>query len=191
MIMMRYLTMTQFENNEPSSSGLELSIFEILALLKRNLLLIITLSVLFGGLSYGYSKLMIKPTYQSSATVFIQPKVNENAISYNDLLTNQKLIDTYTQIAKSNLVVNQVYPNFSGEGLTKADIISAITVSSIKDTQIIRFSVVTTDANLSAMITNKVVTVFIDKVNSIMQLDNLKVIDIDPNLKAVEAILKS
>jgi len=168
----------QFDINEPVSSGLELSIFEILALLRRNIWLILSLTIVFGALTYGYSKLLIKPTYQSSATVFIQPKVNANQISYNDLLTNQKLIDTYTQIAKSNLVVNEVYPIFSQKGLTKTDIVNAITVASIKDTEIIRFSVVTTDANLSASITNKVVTVFIDKVNSIMELDNLKVIDI-------------
>jgi capsular polysaccharide biosynthesis protein len=167
----------QFDINEPTSSGLELSIFEILALLRRNLKLILILTILFGAASYGYSKLMIKPTYLSSATVFIQPKVNANQISYNDLLTNQKLIDTYTQIAKSNLVINEVYPTFIRNKLTKTDIVGAISVASIKDTEIIRFSVVSTDPNLSAAITNKVVAVFITKVNSIMELDNLKIID--------------
>lgn len=168
---------TQNDINDESTIGFELSIFEILTLLKRNLKLIITLTIVSGALAWGFSKFLIAPTYQSSATVFIQPKVNENSVSYNDLLTNQKLIDTYTQIAKSNLVINQVYPSFQGEGLSKEDIISAISVASIKDTEIIKFSVVTKDPNLSQMITNKIVGVFIDKVNNIMQLDNLKIID--------------
>jgi capsular polysaccharide biosynthesis protein len=165
------------DNLDQQSSGFELSIFEILTLLRRNIKLIIALTLISGLLAYGYSKLLVAPTYQSSATVFIQPKVNQNQVNYTDLLTNQKLIDTYTQIAKSNLVMNQVYPSFVNEGLSKGDIVSAISVSSIKDTEIIKFTVVTEDPSLSAQITNKLVSVFIEKVNSIMQLDNLKIID--------------
>ena len=165
------------DNLEQQSSGFELSIFEILTLLRRNIKMIIALTVVGGLLAFGYSKLLVAPTYQSSATVFIQPKVNQNQVNYTDLLTNQKLIDTYTQIAKSNLVMNQVYPNFVSKGLSKEDIVSAISVSSIKDTEIIKFTVVTKDPSLSAQITNKLVGVFIEKVNSIMQLDNLKIID--------------
>jgi len=165
------------ENLDHESSGFELSIFEILTLLRRNIKLIVALTLLGGILTYGYSKLMIKPTYQSSATVFIQPKVNQNQVNYTDLLTNQKLIDTYTQIAKSNLVMNNVYPYFASKSMTKADIVNAISVSSIKDTEIIKFTVITQDPGISADVTNKLVSVFIEKVNSIMQLDNLKIID--------------
>lgn len=165
------------ENNETESGDFELSIVDILIVLRRNLILILALTALGGVLAYGYSKLLIAPTYESSATVFIQPTVNQNQVSYNDLMTNQKLIDTYTQIAKSNLVMNQVYPSFIKEGMTKKDIVAAISVSSIKDTEIIKFTVVTEDPGISASVTNKLVTVFIDKVNSIMQLDNLKIID--------------
>lgn len=165
------------DNTNQESSGFELSIFEILALLKRNIKFIIILTLIGGMLTWGYSKFLIAPTYQSSATVFIQPKVNQNQVSYNDLLTNQKLIDTYTQIAKSNLVINQVYPLFVNDGLTKEDIVSAINVATIKDTEIIKFTVVSKDSNLSAEITNRLVTVFIENVNTIMELNNLKVID--------------
>lgn len=165
------------DNLDQESSGFELSIFEILNLLRRNIKLIVALTLIGGLLTYGYSKLMIAPTYQSSATVFIQPKVNQNQVNYTDLLTNQKLIDTYTQIAKSNLVMNEVYPYFIRKGMDKTAIVNAISVSSIKDTEIIKFTVITKDPGISSDVTNKLVSVFIEKVNSIMQLDNLKIID--------------
>ena len=155
----------------------ELSLLEILGLLKKNWLMIVLMTVLVGGLAYGYTKFFIDPTYQSSSTVFIQPKVNENQVSYNELLTNQRLIDTYTQIAKSNLVLTEVAKEFRNLGYDKEEIAAAISVSSISDTEIIRFSVVTDDPALSARITNKVVDVFISKVNTIMELNNLTVID--------------
>jgi capsular polysaccharide biosynthesis protein len=159
------------------SSMVELSLLEILGLLKKNWFMIVCLTLLAGGLAYGYTKFFIDPTYQSSSTVFIQPKVNENQVSYNELLTNQRLIDTYTQIAKSNLVLTEVAKEFKSLGYDKEEIAKAISVSSISDTEIIRFSVVTDDPALSSRITNKVVEVFISKVNTIMELNNLTVID--------------
>ena len=159
------------------SSVYELSLLEILGLLKKNWLMIVIATLLVGVLAYGYTKFFIDPTYQSSSTVFIQPKVNENQVSYNELLTNQRLIDTYTQIAKSNLVLTEVAREFKSLGYDKTQIANAISVSSISDTEIIRFSVVTDDPALSARITNKVVEVFISKVNTIMELNNLTVID--------------
>lgn len=159
------------------SSIYELRLMEILGLFKKNWLMIGLMTVLVGALAYGYTKFFIDPTYQSSSTVFIQPKVNENQVSYNELLTNQRLIDTYTQIAKSNLVLTEVAKEFKSLGYDKEAIAKAISVSSISDTEIIRFSVVTVDPALSTRITNKVVEVFISKVNTIMELNNLTVID--------------
>ena len=170
------MTNPNFIPNDESSIY-ELSLMEILGLLKKNWIMIAVMTVLVGALAYGYTKFFIDPTYQSSSTVFIQPKVNENQVSYNELLTNQRLIDTYTQIAKSNLVLTEVAKEFKSLGYDKEEIANAISVSSISDTEIIRFSVVTVDPALSTRITNKVVEVFIAKVNTIMELNNLTVID--------------
>jgi len=158
------------------SSSYEISLLEIYHLLKDHIILILVATFLFTAAAGAYSYFLIKPTYSSSATVFIQPKVYNDTVNYTELMTNERLVNTYTQIAKSNAVIDLVAPTFTNE-LSKAGIIGALKVASIKDTEIIKFSATTTDPRISARLVNKVVSVFITKISSIMELNNLSIID--------------
>lgn len=154
----------------------EIDLMELFKLLLDNLLLIIGLGVLGFALAFGYTKFLVEPTYSSVSTVYIQPTVKDNQVVASDLTTNQKLTTTYTEIAKSNTVLSQVLPYFTND-LTKKEMASAISVRSIGETQIISFSAVTTDPELSARLVNRVVDVFVSEVKDIMAIDNLTIID--------------
>jgi len=154
----------------------EIDLLELFQLLMDNLSLIIGLSVIGLILAFAYTTFLVKPTYSSESTVFIQPTVKENQVSASDLTTNQKLTATYTQIAKSNKVLDQVWPSFRNE-LTKKQISSALTIKSIGDTQIISFSAITNDPRLSMNLVNTVVDIFMLEVKDIMEIDNLTVLD--------------
>lgn len=154
----------------------EIDLLELFQLFTDNLFLIIGLSVIGFILAFAYTTFLVKPTYSSESTVFIQPTVKENQVSASDLTTNQKLTATYTQIAKSNKVLDQVWPSFRTE-LTKKQISSAVTIKSIGDTQIISFSAITNDPRLSMSLVNNVVDVFMLEVKEIMEIDNLTILD--------------
>lgn len=154
----------------------EIDLMELFKLLLDNLLLIIGLGVLGFALAFGYTKFLVEPTYSSVSTVYIQPTVKDNQVVASDITTNQKLMTTYTEIAKSNTVLSQVLPYFSND-LTKKQMASAISVRSIGETQIISFTAVTTDPELSARLVNRVVDVFVNEVKEIMAIDNLTIID--------------
>ena len=154
----------------------EIDLLELFQLFMDNLFLIIGLSVIGFILAFAYTTFLVKPTYSSESTVFIQPTVKENQVSASDLTTNQKLTATYTQIAKSNKVLDQVWPSFRTE-LTKKQISSALTIKSIGDTQIISFSAITNDPRLSMNLVNNVVDVFMLEVKEIMEIDNLTILD--------------
>ena len=154
----------------------EIDIMELFKLLLDNLLLIIGLGVLGFALAFGYTKFLVEPTYSSVSTVYIQPTVKDNQVVASDITTNQKLTTTYTEIAKSNTVLDQVWPSFKST-LTKNQIRSALTIKSIGDTQIISFTAVTTDPELSMKLVNRVVNVFMMEVKKIMEIDNLTIID--------------
>lgn len=154
----------------------EIDLLELFQLLMDNLFLIIGLSVIGLILAFAYTTFLVKPTYSSESTVFIQPTVKENQVSASDLTTNQKLTATYTQIAKSNKVLDQVWPSFRTE-LTKKQISSALTIKSIGDTQIISFSAITNDPRLSMNLVNNVVDIFMLEVKDIMEINNLTVLD--------------
>ena len=154
----------------------EIDLLELFQLFMDNLFLILGLSILGFLLAFGYTSFFVDPTYSSESTVFIQPTVKENQVSASDITTNQKLTTTYTEIAKSNTVLDQVWPSFKST-LTKNQIRSALTIKSIGDTQIISFTAVTTDPELSMKLVNRVVNVFMMEIKKIMEIDNLTIID--------------
>ena len=154
----------------------EIDLLELFQLFMDNLFLILGLSILGFIIAFGYTTFLVDPTYSSESTVFIQPTVKENQVSASDITTNQKLTTTYTEIAKSNTVLDQVWPSFKST-LSKNQIRTALTIKSIGDTQIISFSATTTDPELSMKLVNHVVNVFMMEVKKIMEIDNLTVID--------------
>jgi capsular polysaccharide biosynthesis protein len=157
-------------------TGTEIDLLELLKVIRDNLVLLIICTIFGMGLAYSYTKLAIAPTYRSVSTVYIKPSVDEGVVNYNELITNQKLTDTYTQIAKSNRVLDRVVGKLSAV-VNVDDIRKAISVSSIKDTEIISISATTVDPGFSADVANTVVEVFIEQISSIMAIDNLRVID--------------
>lgn len=154
----------------------EIDIAELFHLLMHNYKLIVILTALGLTLSFLFTSIFVEPTYSSSSTVFIQPTVKDNQVSAQDLTTNQKLTMTYTEIAKSNTVLSQVVPYFSNN-LSKDQIKNSLSIKSVGDTQIILISATTTDPELSADLVNRVVSVFIEEINEIMEISNLRVID--------------
>lgn len=175
--------MSDFLNEETQNDEIDLA--ELFHLLLHNYKLIIVLTALGLALSFLFTTIFVDPTYSSSSTVFIQPTVKDNQVSAQDLTTNQKLTMTYTEIAKSNTVLSQVVPYFLND-LSKEQIRSALTIKSLGDTQIISVSATTTDPELSADLVNRVVSVFIEEINEIMEISNLTVIDTAlPNINKV------
>ncbi len=155
----------------------EIELVELLGILWRNAWILGSLTLLGFAIAFSYTTFAIQPTYMSESTVYIQPEVKDGSINLNELNTNQRLVATYTQIAKSNTVLTQVVPYFASEGLSVNQIRSMITVSDIRDTQIIKISATTTDPELSARLSNRLVSVFISEITDIMSIDNLRIID--------------
>ena len=159
----------QFEN--------EIDLLELFHVFMKNIWIIAGMTITGLIIALTYTTFFVSPTYRSEATIFIQPNTQEGNINLNDLNVNQRLVGTYTELAKSNAVLSQVTPFFVSEGLSVDDLRQSVNVSTVRDTQIIKISALTTDAELSARITNRVVSVFIDEIVETMEIDNLRVID--------------
>lgn len=151
----------------------EISIMELITLLRRNILLIVGLTVLGGVLAFAISNFFIEPTYVASSTVYIRPRVNDGQISTGELAANARLANTYAEIARSNAVLR----NVSVSGFSVNEIRSSITINAVRDTEIMRFSSTTTSPTASAAIANQVVNAFINEVYDIIEIENLYVID--------------
>ena len=77
------------ENREMNNDELEIDLGELFKALKKNILLIVVISVLCALVGFVSSMFLINKKYSSEATIYITPKVNEKGIiEYNSIQTN-------------------------------------------------------------------------------------------------------
>jgi len=113
-------------------------LIEYIEILRNKLWIIISSTVLLLMISGIFSFFIIKPEYQAFSTLMIgKPKGYYEAIEYNDILLSQKLVSTYSEIAKSRTVSNEVIKNL-GLDITYDAIRKKVNITQVGDTGIIK-----------------------------------------------------
>ncbi|MBR5938944.1 hypothetical protein IKZ77_00085, partial [Candidatus Saccharibacteria bacterium] len=100
----------------------EIDIKEFFKYLKRYILaFVIAVFVAVSGVMI-YDLNFKKPVYQSKTTIVIAKSGNDGtaAATLNDINASQKLTSTYSEIAKSELVLNRVIENLNLDTNVKA-----------------------------------------------------------------------
>lgn len=140
-------------------------------------ILVITLLVFSVGLVY--SVFLKTPLYSGNTTLILVKKdngYNTDGITQNDIVLNQKLVATYSEIIKSRRVLNQVVKELDLD-YSSSLLSQKISVSSVSDTEIIKISVSDEEATMAAIIADTVADVFKDEVMEIYSLENVSIID--------------
>lgn len=145
---------------------------------KMPIILIVSFVFLWFGI--GYTCFFKTPLYRGDTTLILVKK-NDGAdqstsLTQNDIMVNQKLVSTYSQIIKSRRVLNQVIKKMGLE-YSVQELSSKISVSSVSETEIIKISVSDKDKNEAANIANKIAEVFTDEIIEIYNLENVTIID--------------
>lgn len=157
----------------------EISLRDLFFILRKWIGLVTALFVIAIAVAGVVSYYILKPEYQTFTTLMVgKPKdyQTENKIEYSDLMLNQKLVSTYGEIVKSRVVTDNVIENL-GLDLSYNDFRNKVSVNLVKDTEIIKIQVTDYDPILAATIANETAVVFIDSVKSIMNVENVQVID--------------
>jgi len=152
----------------------ELDLKGIIKIIRKRIILIITVPIIFAAIGAIVSIYFIEPVYESSTTLIInQNKAQDAVISKADVDLSKSLIYTYAEMAKSNTVLEKTKQALN---LDKLDS-NSITVSPVKDTQILKVSVQNTDAKLAKDIANTIVSEFTLEIIRITKTDNVAVVD--------------
>ena len=157
----------------------EIDIKEFFKYLKRYILaFVIAVFVAVSGVMI-YDLNFKKPVYQSKTTIVIAKSGNDGtaAATLNDINASQKLTSTYSEIAKSELVLNRVIENLNLDTNVKA-LSKDITVKPVEDTSIISVLVKSLNAEQSAVIANEIAEVFTKEITNIYKLDNVSQLSI-------------
>ena len=157
----------------------EINIKEFFTYLKHYISAFVLVIILAVAGITTYDLMFKKPVYQANTTIVIAKAENTTsaASTLNDVNVSQKLASTYSEIAKSELVLNQVISNL-GLNMTVKQLSSNLTVKAIDDTSILSVTVKDLNAWESAEIANEIAEVFAKEVSKIYNLENVSQLSI-------------
>ncbi len=157
----------------------ELNLKEFFLYLRKYIVLyVLILAAALSG-TYFYDTEVKTDLYQSKTSVILAQSENSanSTTALNDVNVSQKLTTTYGEVAKSELVLQQVIDNLHLD-LPVKELQNNIKVTSIDDTAIINITVKNENPEKSAEIANEIAKVFSEEIVKIYKLDNVSVLDV-------------
>ena len=127
--------------------------------------LIILCTVVAGGGAYVFSILSVS-VYQSSTTLLIDQARNPNA-SYQDLLSSERIARTYAELMQRETTMIQVANEFGVDPAILDDVITDISVTPLRDTQLIKVVVEGISPEYVAAVADMLPHVFINEMNDV------------------------
>ncbi|MBO1198298.1 capsule biosynthesis protein CapA [Staphylococcus simiae] len=150
---------------------------DITKLIKENLLLIVSMVIIFGVLSFLISQFIITPKYEATSQVIInQKKGNQDSLykNPNEVQTNIQLIKTYSDIINSN--------DIKAKALKKSNLnnskenLNGISISSEENSQIIKINVLHKNPKSAVKIANNIANLSKSEIKKVMGIDNLSIL---------------
>ncbi|AJY73979.1 YveK family protein [Paenibacillus beijingensis] len=121
------------------------------------------------------------PVYKADTKLIVNQQSTvangAEAINYNDIQTNIKLINSYKEIIKSAAIMDkvaQIYPDLK---LSSDELSSRVSVSSASDSQVMNLSFRSTSYTQAAKAVNAIAKVFKDQIPLIMKVDNVAILN--------------
>lgn len=167
-----------------------ISLQEIFQILKKRLFLILSITIVALAASAAVSYFVMTPVYKATTTVMAYntgEQFQEGNSSLSDLQTNLKLINTYNDLIKSDLVLDQVLEELDLD-MTTGQLGGKISVSNNKESHVMMISVMDSDPFRAAEIANKTTEILIKEVNNRMNsnIDVITKAKVKENQKPVE-----
>ena len=139
--------------------------------------LIIMLALLGGAIMFVYSSNFVTPLYQSTASVFVLNRTNEENITSSDITTSTALAKDFANLATSHLVVEHVISDLNlSESYTYSKLSSNVSVSIDNDSRMLRVMVTDPDPEMAKKLADAFVAVLSDVVAERINM-NLEKID--------------
>lgn len=164
----------------------ELDLLELFYVFWKKKIWLIIAMIWGAAMGVVYTRYMVEPKYSSSVTLILSKPTTEVAtdiyntpeggITQSDIILNQNLISTYREIMESRRVSKAVIEKLS-LNMSYAEFKKCINVSSVKDTDVIKLSITTTEPELSAKIATEMINVFSEEVVKIYNIKNVSIID--------------
>ncbi len=159
----------------------EVNIKEFFKYVRKYVLVIALVAITFCSFALIYSVYIKKDMYESNTTLVLTKSTStvdqaSGTITQNDILLNQKLVSTYSELIKSKLVLNQVIEKLDLDYKIN-ELAKLISVDSIENTEILKITVKNEDPKLAKDIANETAKIFSKEIVDIYNINNISIID--------------
>lgn len=163
----------------------ELDLRELLNIFWKGKIQIILIIFIFLIMGIIYTTSFVTPKY-TSVTKLLLAKVDSTtsektqqtteSITTTDVTLNSKLVSTYSELVKGKDILREVISNLNIE-VEEEELRKNVTVSSVKDTELIEIKVTNTNPTYAAKIANEIAKVFTKKVEEYYKINNVHVVE--------------
>ncbi len=166
---------------------MNLQMSDLWTIIKRRMPLIALATVVAVAATGLISFFVLKPQYEATTTLLVQPINLSEEITYNNLIANEKLVTTYTEIIKSRMIAQDVILCMNLD-ISEQELLKKVKVVGIKNTLITAITVTSSDPLQAVSIANSFAQSFRYNLSGIMKVENVSILDeakLEKNLKPV------
>ena len=157
------------------------SLQEIALVLKKRMLLIFSMMILGVVALAGVTFFLITPKYETDTQLVVQSNQETltNANLQSDLTGNVMMVNTYKDLIKSDVVLDQVSLQLAKEDgiqYTSNELNKMISVTQSQNSQMFSIRVISINAKEAMEIANKTAMIFKEKAVEILKVDKVSII---------------
>ena len=154
----------------------EIDLLPLFKKLLSKVWLMILVGAIFAGVTFGATKLLIKPTYRCNFTAYVNNQSGKESLSAQDINAGLQLVNTYVNIIRSNTILNAAAESADLD-YTYAQLQGMVSAVVQGDTEIVSVYVVNTNPQTAYVLANAIANTAPTYMSQIVEGSSMKVID--------------
>lgn len=163
-------------NEQINNEEVEIDLRQIFSVILSKIVVIILVGVIFGLVALIGSKMLIKPTYESTTSLYVLNRQSQGTTTYSDLQSSTQLTQDYVVLVTSRSVTEKVISELKLD-MTNEELVKMINVNTPTNTRVLEITVSSHDQKQAKEIADKVADVSADSIGQIMQTEKVTRID--------------
>lgn len=154
----------------------EISLVELFNVIKKRLSMIVSLGLIGLIIASVFTFFIATPQYNATTQILVNRTTESTeGIQLNDINTNVQMINTYKDIIKGPVILDEVSQNLNTD-LTTVELAEKIEIITQESSQVFSLTVIDENPYEAAKIANSVAGTFQNEIGNIMNVDNVTII---------------
>lgn len=163
-------------NMQEKNDVIEIDLLEVFGLLLNKIWFIGICGAIASIVAFAVSAFVIAPKYESTTSIYIMSRQNDQTLSYSDTQLSSQLTKDYQKLISSRYVYESVIEGCSLDE-EYDDLKSRVTINSVTDTRIINITVKDKDPALAQYVANSIREVASEHIKNVTDVEAVNVVD--------------